>query len=536
MNEGQAIDIEEMMKRMQQGQGSLPVAAVKPPFEGSVAADLASLQSSHDIYHLHFTSHRKILGWLVVSTKRVLQKLLTPVLERQLTYNAANLRIASSLWERSEALLEKIHGAQRDQNAAVQALRELTAQMHEQGTALQGLQDEVGEQLGALHQEQAAVLQALRGEVAEQLGRAQQQQAAVLQALREEVAQQLERAQQEQVAALQALRGEQEQMAALQALREEVAQQLGRAQQEQMAALQALRGELTAQIEAMHQAHAAALQTLRERSSRAERRVRRFLHALTDGQPTDSGPMPKPSLEQRKTLSQSFEPEFDYFGLEERFRGSEGDIKDRQRIYVEYFKGLDQVLDIGSGRGEFLELLMEAGIKAKGVDLDLDMVLYCQEKGLDVVREDAFVYLESLPDESLGGIFAAQVIEHLEPLRIVELVKLCQRKLRPGGPLIFETPNPACLMVFARSFYMDPSHIRPIHPETMKFVLESAGFEDLQLRFSAPVEAVMRIPPLAGSGADGLTLEEFNKGIERLNELLYGCQDYAVIGRKSCHP
>jgi len=479
MNEGQPIDIEEMMKRMQQGQGVLPVAAVNPPSEGSVAADLVSLQSSHDIYHLHFTSHRKILGWLVVSTKRVLQKLLTPVLERQLTYNAANLRIASSLWEQSEALLEKIRRAQQDQNAAVQALRELTAQMHEQGTALQALRGEVGEQLGALHQEQAAVLQALRGEVAEQLGRAQQ---------------------------------------------------------EQMAALQAVRGELTAQIEAMHQAHAVALQALRERSSRAERRVRRFLHVLTDGQPTDGGPMAKPSLEQRKALSHNLEPEFDYFGLEERFRGSEGEIKHRQRAYVEYFKGLDQVLDIGSGRGEFLELLMEAGIKAKGVDLDLDMVLYCQEKGLDVVREDAFVYLDSLPDESLGGIFAAQVIEHLEPLRIVELVKLCQRKLRPGGPLIFETPNPACLMVFARSFYMDPSHIRPIHPETMKFVLESAGFEDLQLRFSAPVEAVMRIPPLAGAGADGLTLEEFNKGIERLNELLYGCQDYAVIGRKSCHP
>jgi len=514
MNEGQPIDIEEMMKRMQQGQGVLPVAAVNPPSEGSVAADLVSLQSSHDIYHIHFTSHRKILGWLVVSTKRVLQKLLTPVLERQLTYNAANLRIASSLWEQSEALLEKIHRAQQDQNAAVQALRELTAQMHEQGTALQALRDEVGEQLGALHQEQAAVLQALRGEVAEQLGRAQQEQAAVLQALR----------------------GEQEQMAALQTLCEEMAQQLGRVQQEQMAALQALRGELTAQIEARHQAHAVALQALRERSSRAERRVRRLLHVLTDGQPTDGEPMVKPSPDQRKALPQSLEPEFDYFGLEERFRGSEGEIKQRQRAYVEYFKGLDQVLDIGSGRGEFLELLMEAGIKAKGVDLDLDMVLYCQEKGLDVVREDAFVYLDSLPDESLGGIFAAQVIEHLEPLRIVELVKLCQRKLRPGGPLIFETPNPACLMVFARSFYMDPSHIRPIHPETMKFVLESAGFEDLQLRFSAPVEAVMRIPPLAGAGADGLTLEEFNKGIERLNELLYGCQDYAVIGRKSCHP
>ena len=86
--------------------------------------------------------------------------------------------------------------------------------------------------------------------------------------------------------------------------------------------------------------------------------------------------------------------------------------------------------------------MTEAGIRAKGVDLDLDMVLYCQEKGLDVVREEAYTYLESLPDESLGGLFAAQLVEHLEPTRIIELVNLCQRKLQPGGVLIFETPNP----------------------------------------------------------------------------------------------
>ena len=221
--------------------------------------------------------------------------------------------------------------------------------------------------------------------------------------------------------------------------------------------------------------------------------------------------------------------------LRNGFEESEEDIKERQRVYVEFFKEAQQVLDIGCGRGEFLELLTEAGIKAKGVDLDLDMVLYCQEKGLDVVREDAYTYLESLPDESLGGLFAAQLVEHLEPTRIIELVNLCQRKLQPGGVLIFETPNPACLTVFARSFYMDFSHIRPIHPEAMKFLFESAGFQNLQVKFSSPVEPSMRIPPLSGIAADAQVTEEFNRGIERLNELLYGFQDYAVIGRKSSH-
>jgi O-antigen chain-terminating methyltransferase len=228
-------------------------------------------------------------------------------------------------------------------------------------------------------------------------------------------------------------------------------------------------------------------------------------------------------------------PAFDYFGFEERFRGSEEEIKERQRTYVESFQGLEDVLDIGCGRGEFLALLREADIKARGVDSDLDMVLYCQDQGLDVVREDAFTYLEALPDEALGGIFAAQVIEHLPPSRIIELVGLCHRKLRSAGVLILETPNPSCIAIFARSFYIDFSHIRPIHPDAMKTLFESTGFQDIQVKFSSPVEASMRIPRLPGSGAEAMRAAEFNRGIERLNELLYGFQDYAIIGRKLSH-
>jgi O-antigen chain-terminating methyltransferase len=127
------------------------------------------------------------------------------------------------------------------------------------------------------------------------------------------------------------------------------------------------------------------------------------------------------------------------------------------------------------------------------------------------------------------------VVEHLEPTRIIELVNLCHRKLQLSGMLIFETPNPICLTVFARSFYMDLSHIRPIHPEAMKFLFESVGFKDLQVKFSSPVESSMRIPPLSDMAANAQVTAEFNQGIERLNELLYGFQDYAVIGKKSSH-
>src|SRR5262249_44580511 len=112
------------------------------------------------------------------------------------------------------------------------------------------------------------------------------------------------------------------------------------------------------------------------------------------------------------------------------------------------------------------------------------------------------------------------------------LVKLAHRKLRPHGILILETPNPQCLTVFAESFYMDLSHIRLVHPEAARFLLESTGFQNVELKFSQPVQHSKRIPPLAVSGMPEVALREFNRGIDRLNELLYGFQDYGVIGKK----
>jgi SAM-dependent methyltransferase len=261
---------------------------------------------------------------------------------------------------------------------------------------------------------------------------------------------------------------------------------------------------------------------LGERLARNERELRRVSHVLaqqSNGDRPDPGspPIVQPLLD----------PPLDYFGFEERFRGDESYIREKQRAYLGWFEGRRNVLDVGSGRGEFLELLREAGVPAVGVDANLDMVLACRQKGLEVVHRDAFGHLTSLPDASLGGMFAAQIVEHFEAPAIFEFVRLAYRKLEPGAALVVETINPTCLTVFAESFYADFTHVRPIHPEALRYLFESTGFGAVEVRYSSPVDAATRIPPLPG---EDQAVEQFNQAMGRLNNLLYGFRDYAVIG------
>jgi O-antigen chain-terminating methyltransferase len=225
-----------------------------------------------------------------------------------------------------------------------------------------------------------------------------------------------------------------------------------------------------------------------------------------------------------------------YFLFEEKFRGSTEDIKNRQLIYLEYFKNCKNILDIGCGRGEFLSLMKEKGINANGIDMNEDMVLYCQKKGLDVSQNNALNHLTSLRDKSLDGIFSAQVVEHLQPAELISLIKLSYDKMQYGSYFIAETINPMCLSVFAASFYMDLSHVKPVHPETIKFLLESVGFRDVQLKFSSSFSETTRLSKLAMtdnmSFEERFRLEVLNQNIDKLNSLLYGYQDYAVIGKK----
>ena len=224
-----------------------------------------------------------------------------------------------------------------------------------------------------------------------------------------------------------------------------------------------------------------------------------------------------------------------YFVFEEMFRGSRADIKGRQSAFIKYFEGCKNVLDIGCGRGEFLELLKDVGVVAKGIDLDEDMVDYCRSRGLDVEKVDAIFYLEKIEDKSLNGIFLDQVIEHLDPSYLTKLLSLCYSKLMLGYYIVIETVNPLSLFSFI-NFYLDMSHRQPIHPETIRFLMRSFGFREIELKFSSPVPDEARLKKIS-IGADASVGEKdiatsYNYNIDMLNNVLYGPQDYAIIGKK----
>jgi 2-polyprenyl-3-methyl-5-hydroxy-6-metoxy-1,4-benzoquinol methylase len=208
---------------------------------------------------------------------------------------------------------------------------------------------------------------------------------------------------------------------------------------------------------------------------------------------------------------------FDYGKFEEKFRGPEEYVKNGQRIYLPDFSGRQSVLDIGCGRGEFLEAMRDAGVPARGIDLSEESVAMCRSKGLNAEVADLFVYLNELPEGSLDGIFCSQVVEHLAPERLPDMIKLCAASLARGGVIAIETPNPECLAIFATHFYLDPTHTRPVPAALLAFYMEEFGVGRIETRKLAP--AVDSMPSLAELPA------AFREGF-------FGALDYAILGKK----
>jgi SAM-dependent methyltransferase len=415
------VDVTEIMREVReqanrQRQKFALATAASPRRNSQVAADLSFLQSSQDILQVRFSSHRKVVGDIIVLVKRVLQQLLTPIFERQSAFNAVNARLVAFLCERVERMEERV----------------------------------------------ASTLDALRAE----------------------------------------------ETAFLDSLRETITGQLEVLAQQQAMGLQALQLEVVAQ-------------------SRERRTQERHLTRLLDeARGHLSAPQPQELLQ---PFAQKEQRPLDAFfaAFDEQFRGTQTNIKKQLRVYLPPLKEAkigtktNPVVDLGCGRGEWLELLQEEGMQGIGVERNRVLVDECRQAGLDVVESDIITYLCALPNSSVGGVTGFHIVEHLSFEVLLALFDETVRVLQPGGVAIFETPNPQNVLVSTLEFYNDPTHRAPLPSTLLKFIAEVKGLQRIKLLQLHPFPEAKKV-------------QEADLEIaKRFNELFYGPQDYALIGWKA---
>jgi len=301
-----------------------------------------------------------------------------------------------------------------------------------------------------------------------------------------------------------------------------------RRHQQALAAWERRSGAGMASLAASHDELRASIGVLQQAAQSLKREVMRMADsgvAVSAGRSTSgAGTLPATQLESLDSHK--------YVGFEDQFRGSSEDIRQRVTEYLPIFQGARNVLDIGCGRGEFLALLRDSGVEARGVDINSAMVDVCRQQGLDAEEADALAYLRAQPDGSLGGLFAAQVIEHLEPRYLSALLDAAFDKLRPAAPIVLETINPACWFAFFESYLRDITHVRAIHPDTLKYLLIASGFQHVDIRYRSPYPEQEKLQPISPHASLGHAVETLNANVERINRLLFTWLDYAAIGRR----
>jgi SAM-dependent methyltransferase len=219
-----------------------------------------------------------------------------------------------------------------------------------------------------------------------------------------------------------------------------------------------------------------------------------------------------------------------YVALQNAFRGSYEDIKNRFKIHLQHLNPTQHgsvdapSLDLGCGRGEWLGVLREHQFCAYGVDLDPGMIGLCSQRGLMVQRDDLLGHLKGLPAGSRGSVTAFHVIEHLPATALEGFFDEILRVLAPGGVLIVETPNPANVLVGTRTFYLDPTHQQPLPAELVRFLVENRGFGNIQVvpLHPYPESAKLNLPD--------------NPTATFIDEHFFGHQDYAVVCSKPVPP
>lgn len=238
----------------------------------------------------------------------------------------------------------------------------------------------------------------------------------------------------------------------------------------------------------------------------------------------------------RATVDGPFRDEH-YTAFQDRFRGSEEAIRDHLLDYVEVLRDHHPVVELGCGRGEFLALLEQADVEASGIDTNREMVRACTNRGLDASEANLIDFLEQRQSESAGSLFSAQVVEHLPPNQLRAVLENCFRVLRPGGLLVLETVNPRSILALVESFYRDLTHEKPLHPETIDFMLRAAGFEQVETRYRSPVPHRARLLPVVSDDHENPEIADalgaVNQNFEKLNAFLFADMDYAAIATKA---
>jgi O-antigen chain-terminating methyltransferase len=247
-----------------------------------------------------------------------------------------------------------------------------------------------------------------------------------------------------------------------------------------------------------------------------ERRLTVLLEQLKRGDADRSPSVTQAAAEEDDHLLDAL-----YASLEDQFRGPREEVRERLRVYLPFLKEAghqSDVLDIGCGRGEWLQLLRSEGIEARGVDRNRVFIDECRAAGLNVVERDALEYLRSLSDDSLNAITIFHLVEHLPFETLIRLLDEIVRTLKSGGMLIVETPNPENFMVGSCNFYTDPTHRNPIPSETLKFLIESRSLR---------IESVLKLRPW-----DDAKIPGDSELTKRFNEYFYSAPDYGIVARK----
>lgn len=223
-----------------------------------------------------------------------------------------------------------------------------------------------------------------------------------------------------------------------------------------------------------------------------------------------------------------FRPWYSSEAFEARFRGARAQLVERMVPLAAHFVGMNgPVLDLGCGRGELLEVLQSIGADAYGVEVDEGCVRSCVDRGLRATGGDGITHLRSVAPASLGGLAMVQVIEHFSPQGQLDVLAAAAAAVAPGGRMLIETVNPLSLYVYGHALYLDPTHTRPVHPLYLQFLAEQAGFVNAEIVFTGWAPEAERIP------YDAFGPEANPQIITRLNDVLYGPQDYVLIATRA---